>query len=988
MEALSIFRHGSKRLMRMIFSLRLYILLLLLSLPAFPVQRISGWCENGGTTLTIQGFSGLPTTPKVQASYPGCTVNVYLTGTTTHATIYSDANNTPKSNPFTADTTGYWFAYIPDNVLVDAALSGAGMPSVTRSRLGLGATISLNPTLFAGADLGAQINAAAASCPASGCRIEIPPGTYTITNQIAISQPNIWLHGQGNGAVTLVQAFTGDLIYVTGGANSNFSMDGITLNGNGYSTGYSLLHAFTASNGRVWNNVFTDTRSPAFNTLIGIRIEGNAGTASQFWDIHDNRLTVPWIGFSVAANANLNAFHDNTEINCGEPFDFNGAQNPSSDNSFEHNMVSGGMGAAFLESASGSRIIGNTFSQAGTTTQPTINVHLTTGGPQHRTLIENNMFVGSASTAQCLNIYDNSDETLVSGNIFDSCGQDGIFISTAAGAVSNLVVSNNIFHDDGQQSATGGYSAITVNANGSNSIAHSQILNNVAYDDQGTQTQTYGLKTIGTPAPFDINVSGNDFSRNKTGAFSFATFPLSSVIGPNRETSSANNMQTPFTTTVGSSTAPGGGRTFTNPLLSASVYDASDSTSNSASQGDGTLAPIQTIHTYETGAASIVPQYLQNDFLAGAKGHLYGQMISTNAYQGSDPGVVANNWVILDDSNWWINSCTRSNNIATCTIYGSGPPFIFDGIYVSGVSDTSFNTPGAVVPTSSSTYSFSYANTGPNTSAGTTGGVVSVNHQFFGFEVNMTNLNHDPGSITPISASGSVNNLPFWGITSTNTSFTATNPTGGANQTNYPMSAGFFSNGTEYNGYLCQDAIDSCFTAGYPKVGSPALSMKAGFTARPQAPATTGQNYSSVAMQFTDSVDNGAGFYDEKSWLVRYQPDSTTTANSAGAITYQDPSGNVFMRLHDGGQWEAANSTASAPSYSFTGDASSGMYRDSGGVIHIALGATNQLNITSGGISVGTGNVGLTVTKTMTGSGGASCTMTFQGGLLTATTCP
>ena len=54
-----------------------------------------GWCEVGGhTDETAPNF--------VQASYPSCTVNVYLSGTTNHAVIYSDLQSTVLPNPFTA----------------------------------------------------------------------------------------------------------------------------------------------------------------------------------------------------------------------------------------------------------------------------------------------------------------------------------------------------------------------------------------------------------------------------------------------------------------------------------------------------------------------------------------------------------------------------------------------------------------------------------------------------------------------------------------------------------------------------------------------------------------------------------------------------------------------------------------------------------------------------------------------------------------------
>ena len=76
-------------------------------------QRISGWCEAGNKTITIQGSTSSTSTP-VQRSYPSCSVTVYLYGTTTLATIYSDPNRTPKTNPFTAAADGTYFFYALD----------------------------------------------------------------------------------------------------------------------------------------------------------------------------------------------------------------------------------------------------------------------------------------------------------------------------------------------------------------------------------------------------------------------------------------------------------------------------------------------------------------------------------------------------------------------------------------------------------------------------------------------------------------------------------------------------------------------------------------------------------------------------------------------------------------------------------------------------------------------------------------------------------
>ncbi len=104
----------------------LVLAFLCLSVPSFAIERAQGWCERGGVrTVTGNGWSS---TGYFQASYPGCTVTVYLTGTTTLATIYSTDTSTPKSNPFTASTTAYWFFYAADGNY-DVQFSGAGISS-------------------------------------------------------------------------------------------------------------------------------------------------------------------------------------------------------------------------------------------------------------------------------------------------------------------------------------------------------------------------------------------------------------------------------------------------------------------------------------------------------------------------------------------------------------------------------------------------------------------------------------------------------------------------------------------------------------------------------------------------------------------------------------------------------------------------------------------------------------------------------------------
>ncbi len=103
--------------------LRSVVLMFLVCVSAFGRARTSGYCEQGGQVVVTAGQSS---TTKVQQSYPQCRITVYLTGTLTLATIYSDNSGTAKANPFTSSTTGYWF-YYADNGTYDIRMDSAGI---------------------------------------------------------------------------------------------------------------------------------------------------------------------------------------------------------------------------------------------------------------------------------------------------------------------------------------------------------------------------------------------------------------------------------------------------------------------------------------------------------------------------------------------------------------------------------------------------------------------------------------------------------------------------------------------------------------------------------------------------------------------------------------------------------------------------------------------------------------------------------------------
>ncbi len=90
---------------------------------ALPLQ----YCVQGATQAAT---SGIKSSNYQQGVIPYCTVTVYLTGTTTKATIYSDSTNTPLSNPFIADSNGKFLTYAGIGQGYDVTLSG-GIPPLT-----------------------------------------------------------------------------------------------------------------------------------------------------------------------------------------------------------------------------------------------------------------------------------------------------------------------------------------------------------------------------------------------------------------------------------------------------------------------------------------------------------------------------------------------------------------------------------------------------------------------------------------------------------------------------------------------------------------------------------------------------------------------------------------------------------------------------------------------------------------------------------------
>ncbi len=174
-------------------------MLAVLASPAYARQRIWGFCEIGGVTLHVGGLP--PIAQEVQGSWPGCTISVFYTATSNLATIYADNNGTALGNPFTADpNTGYWFFYITDS-RIDVRISGAGIPTPFTFGDVLafdfadlpGCLTSIYLPSTAGADIGAQINAAAASGVCPEIWVNVPGNLSTPLSLPANTTVRFWV---------------------------------------------------------------------------------------------------------------------------------------------------------------------------------------------------------------------------------------------------------------------------------------------------------------------------------------------------------------------------------------------------------------------------------------------------------------------------------------------------------------------------------------------------------------------------------------------------------------------------------------------------------------------------------------------------------------------------------------------------------------------------------------------------------------------------
>lgn len=152
---------------------------------AYSRGRLQGYAERGGQLVTV---NAIPSALRYQQSCPNDTITVYVSGTLTLATLYSDSSGTAKSNPFSADSGAFWFFYADDGDY-DVRLTSCSR-TFTALRVISGAT-STSACSFSGANAGAQITNAIASLPATGGIVDARchTGAQVITSTVNITKP-------------------------------------------------------------------------------------------------------------------------------------------------------------------------------------------------------------------------------------------------------------------------------------------------------------------------------------------------------------------------------------------------------------------------------------------------------------------------------------------------------------------------------------------------------------------------------------------------------------------------------------------------------------------------------------------------------------------------------------------------------------------------------------------------------------------------------
>ena len=202
---------------------------------------VQGFCTQGAVPAVTSGSSSANT---LQGVIAGCTVTVYLHGTTTLATIYKDANNTPLANPFTANLAGAtnaggWLFYAATSQGVDIFGSGGGgNPACTTQpkcyTVSTPLAVAVYPSTAITVVTGVlSINGAPGSFTFTGSGVNCSGTTCTFGggNGITALTGDVTATGPGSAAATLATVNSGP-----GTCGDSTHVCQVTVNGKGLTT--------------------------------------------------------------------------------------------------------------------------------------------------------------------------------------------------------------------------------------------------------------------------------------------------------------------------------------------------------------------------------------------------------------------------------------------------------------------------------------------------------------------------------------------------------------------------------------------------------------------------------------------------------------------------------------------------------------------------------------------------------------------------------
>lgn len=233
---------------------------------------------------------------------PGATVTVYLSGTLTLATLYSDNGITPQANPFTADATSAFFHFYASDALYDVQISGTGVttPYTWGAILLLSAVSSVDffPEDYGAVGDGVTNDTDAfqdcdTACAAANGRIRLRGKNYKLgRNAVTVTSITDPLGSVYVVTTSTAHGFTtGDTIAITGNtlslANgpfvitvtgaSTFSLNGTSGTGGSSGTGGTAGVSFYLSKGVSIDGVFTLGRNGIGSGSEGSLLTGTTG---------------------------------------------------------------------------------------------------------------------------------------------------------------------------------------------------------------------------------------------------------------------------------------------------------------------------------------------------------------------------------------------------------------------------------------------------------------------------------------------------------------------------------------------------------------------------------------------------------------------------------------------------------------------------------------------------------------------------------------